>query len=344
MQKGEIEVKKDNKKKRGLSYLLQKLALKLGATVLIEPKWGIVGQITYRNGRRSYFRHSTLDLNPVGASEISKDKDYANFFMKEMGYPIVPGSQAFLSDSFAEELNVPDQGLDAAFRHAQKLGFPVIIKPNDGSQGVGVSLVHNKKEFYRAMGLLFKSNRIVLVQRPVKGKDYRVVVLDEEVISVYERIPLNVVGDGKASVAQLLGRKQKQFARKKRDTKIKADDPRIANKLRHQDMTLESVPGRGQTVYLLDNANLSAGGDSVDVTDQIHPKYKGLAVRLTSDMGLRLCGVDLMVEDDISQEPGTYWILEINAAPGLDHYAKIGEEQQKTVEALYLKVLQHMER
>jgi D-alanine-D-alanine ligase-like ATP-grasp enzyme len=61
-------------------------------------------------------------------------------------------------------------------------------------------------------------------------------------------------------------------------------------------------------------------------------------------MGLRLCGVDLMIEGDISQRPGTYWVLEINSAPGLDHYAKIGKAQEQIVEDLYLEVLKHMER
>jgi D-alanine-D-alanine ligase-like ATP-grasp enzyme len=60
-------------------------------------------------------------------------------------------------------------------------------------------------------------------------------------------------------------------------------------------------------------------------------------------MGLRLCGVDLMIEGDISQKPGTYHVLEINSAPGLDHYAKIGKAQEKVVEDLYLQVLKHME-
>ncbi|KKW44085.1 MAG: cyanophycin synthetase [Parcubacteria group bacterium GW2011_GWA2_56_21] len=104
------------------------------------------------------------------------------------------------------------------------------------------------------------------------------------------------------------------------------------------------VPRRGEQVFLLDNANLSSGGDAVDVTDDIHPAFKKLAVKLTKDMGLRLCGVDLMVAGAICDAPGRYWILEINAAPGLDHYVKTGKAQQKIVENLYLKVLKSLSR
>jgi glutathione synthase/RimK-type ligase-like ATP-grasp enzyme len=61
-------------------------------------------------------------------------------------------------------------------------------------------------------------------------------------------------------------------------------------------------------------------------------------------MGLRLCGVDLVVAGDIREKPGLYWVLEVNAAPGLDHYVKTGRAQQRIVENLYLKVLKSMER
>lgn len=327
-----------------LGRILKKIAPRIGATVLMEPLWAIAGQITFKSDRHSYFRYNVLDINPMGASEIAKDKDYANFFMKKMGYPIVPDSKTFFSDEWAKAIGSPRRNIDAAYRHARVLGFPVIVKPNSGSQGVGVALVYNKREFYRAVRIIFKRDRILLLQRPVQGKDYRLVVLDKKVISAYERIPLNVIGNGKSTVRQLLKIKQKQFIASSRDTEIKMDDPRIATKLEHQGQSFRSVPTKGQRVYLLDNANLSTGGDSVDVTREAHPAFKKLAVQLTRDMGLRLCGVDLMIEGDIREKPKTYWVLEINSAPGLDHYAQIGKAQEKVVENLYLEVLKHLER
>jgi D-alanine-D-alanine ligase-like ATP-grasp enzyme len=169
-------------------------------------------------------------------------------------------------------------------------------------------------------------------------------VLDDKVISAYERIPLSVVGDGASSIRRLLEQKQRRFSGSSRDTQLRMEDPRIKAKLAREGLTLNSSPGRGVRVYLLDNANLSAGGDAVDVTSIMHPDLRAFAVRLTKDMGLRLCGVDLMVEGDITQSPGKYWVLEINSAPGLDHYVKTGKAQQKIVEDMYLEVLRHMER
>ena len=324
-----------------LGQVFQKVAPRIGAKVLIEPEWGIVGQITFKNGQRRYFRYSSLDLNPLGASEIAKDKDFANFFMTEMGYPTIPG-RTFFSDDWARSIH-SRRNIDAAYRYARELGFPVIVKPNSGSQGVGVTLVYNKRQFYRAMGFIFKRDRVALVQRLVQGRDYRVVVLDDRVISAYERIPLNVIGDGHSTIRRLLNEKQRRFIASSRDTAIKPKDPRMAEKLERQGLSFRSIPKKGERVYLLDNANLSAGGDSVDVTNQIHPDFQTIAMNLTRDMGLRLCGVDLMIDGNISQEPATYHILEINAAPGLDHYAKTGRQQKKIVEDLYLQILRSLE-
>ncbi len=327
-----------------LGQILKKIAPLIGATVLIEPKWGIVGQITFRGGRRSYFRYNTVDLNPVGAADVARDKDYASFFMKSLGYPVVADSKTFFSDRWGKAIGAPRQNIDAAYKYAKKLGLPVIVKPNSGSQGVAVALVHNKREFYRSFRNALKRDKVILVQRPIKGQDYRLVVLDQKVVSGYKRVPLNVVGDGKSTVLGLLKAKQRQFVASSRDTRIDLTDPRMADKLKHQGLSFRSIPLAGSRIYLLDNANLSTGGDSVDVTEAIHPLFKKMAIRLTKEMGLRLCGVDLIVDGQITEKPnpGHWLVLEINAAPGLDHYVKIGRKQKLIVENLYLEVLKSL--
>ena len=322
--------------------IFKKVAPKIGATIVLEPTWKIAGQIIYKNGKKRYFRYSSLDLNTLGASEIAKDKDYANFFMKRMGYPTIKG-MTFFSPVWAKAIG-SSRSIDAAYRYAKKIGFPVIVKPNSGSQGKGVSLCHTKSDFYRAMRRVFKLDRVALVQVPVKGKDYRIVVLDTKVISAYERIPLNVVGNGHSTIEQLLRKKQKGFSASSRDTRLRMEDPRIKTKLSRAGFSLRAVPALNERVYLLDNANLSSGGDAVDVTNTMHNDFKTFAIALTRDMGLRLCGVDVMIDGDITLATKKFRVLEINSAPGLDHYVKTGKAQQKIVEDMYLNVLKHMGR
>jgi len=324
-----------------LGALLAKLAPAIGASVLIEPAWGIAGQITFKNGRRRYFRYNTLDINTMGASETAKDKDYASFFLAKLGYPIVPG-KPFFSREWCETIR-SSQGIDAAYRYACSLGFPVVVKPNSGSQGSLVTMVRTKREFYAALRAIFRKDRVALVQQVVRGRDYRIVVLDGKIISAYERIPLNVVGDGRTSIKGLLRKKQAAYKLAGRDTRLNPDDVHIARTLKRTGRSLSFVPAKGEQVFLRDNANLSTGGDSIDVTESIHPKFAAIASDITRDMGLRLCGVDLMIAGTIAEPPQTYWVLEINSAPGLDHYVTSGVTQAKIVEDLYMEVLRSME-
>lgn len=324
-----------------VARIFKKIAPRIGAKVVVEPEWGIAGQILYKSGRKRYFRYSSLDLNTLGASAIAQDKDYANYFMKRLGYRTIQG-KTFFSPVWAKAID-SDQTTEAALKYAESLGFPVIVKPNSGSQGKGVTLCHTRRELRSALKRAFALDRVALVQRPVTGRDYRIVVLDDRVISAYERIPLAVIGDGASTVRELLARKQGMFVASSRDTMLKIDDPRMVAKLRRQKLSMDSIPERGHRVQLLDNANLSSGGDAVDVTSVIDSAFKSLAVSLTKDMGLRLCGVDLMVEGDITDGNAPHWILEVNSAPGLDHYVKTGRAQQKIVEDMYLEVLKHMD-
>lgn len=330
------------RKKLFLIKILKKIAPKIGAKVFVEPEWEIAFQIVFKNGKKGYGRHNCVDLNSLGASEIATDKGYAKFFMNKMGYPTIKG-RVFYSDKWAKAIGSKDD-IDKAFLYAKKVGFPLVVKPNSGSQGSNVSKVHNKTEFYIAMRRVFKKDKIALVEQYIEGRDYRVVVLDDNIISAYERTPLCIKGDGRSSINKLLLEKKIYFNKIKRDIKIDHKNKIIVDKLKRQGYTLSSILPKSKTIHLLDNANLSTGGDSVDVTEAMHKDFKKIAVNLTKDMGLRLCGVDLMIKGDIKDKPGEYFIIEVNAAPGLDHYVTTGLAQRKIVEDLYLEVLKSMEK
>lgn len=323
-----------------IAPILKKLAPQVGAKIIVEPEWGVAGQIIFKNGKKRYFRYSSLDLNTLGASEIAKDKDYANFFMKKMGYPTITGD-TFFSNYWCEVIG-SHKNIKAAEKYAKKIGFPLMAKPNSGSQGMNVIKVNNLSELKKALNKIFIHDNIALVQKIISGRDYRLVVLDGKIISAYERLPFSITGDGYSSVKDLISAKLNYFIKIKRPARLKLMDKRLLDNLKRQKLKLKSVIEAGRKVVLLDNANLSTGGESIDVTATIHPKFKKLAIKLTKDMGLRLCGVDLMIAGDISQEAKKYWVIEINSAPGLDHYIKMGAKQQKIVENLYLQVLKSL--
>jgi D-alanine-D-alanine ligase-like ATP-grasp enzyme len=322
--------------------ILKKAARDVGVTVNLEPEWKIAGQIVTPDGRKRYFRSMSLDLNTQGAAALASDKDYATFFLRKMGHRVVDG-KAFYSDEWCRQI-VSDRNTHHAILYAKKIQFPVIVKPNSASQGKGVILAHTEKELRKALRHIFTFDRVALVQRHVVGRDYRIVVLDGAIISAYERIPLSVTGDGHSTITQLLQKKQRAFQNIGRDTKINAKDPRISAKISEQHLTLRTVLEKGRRIELLYNANLSTGGDAVDVTNTLHPAWKKLAAQIAQDMNLRFTGIDVMLPGDLSESPKEYRILEVNDSPGLDHYATIGPAQKKIVETLYRKVLRAMSK
>jgi cyanophycin synthetase len=80
---------------------------------------------------------------------------------------------------------------------------------------------------------------------------------------------------------------------------------------------LETIPGKNELVLLKPTANLSTGGTSTDVTDEVHPANIFMFERIARIIGLDICGIDVMATDlqtPVSENGGA--ILEVNAAPG----------------------------
>jgi len=291
------------------------------------------------DGTRSYFRNQNVGVNPLGAAEVADDKEQTAYFLAVAGISTIEGA-VFFDPHWAGRVGAPDRSIDCAYEYAQSLGLPVVVKPNSRSQGEGVAAAFSRREFLAALHRAALLDRVVLVQRYVQGRDYRLVVLDDDVISAYERIPLRVLGDGHQSVGDLLTSLRAQFVLEQRETTLDASDPRIGERLARSDLTLASVPSPGEVVYLLDNANLSSGGTAVDLTTEVHEGYRELAVRATRVMGLRLAGVDIIAEGSLTDPVvDQHWIVELNAAPGLDNYAALGPAQMSRVDTLYGRVL-----
>ena len=321
--------------------VIKRVAPLMAATVVVEPDYESVGQITVQNGRKTLFRGASFAINPQAAAEIARDKGYAGFFLKTLGYS-VPEGRTFFSAAMNRRLTLK-RGLDESFAYAETLGLPVIVKPNDLSQGRLVAKVFNRHEFYAHARRILRETDVLKVERFYAGNDYRVVVLDDRVVAAYQRIPLQVLGDGHSTIATLVARKQQALRAENRPVILDAHDSRIRMNLRRQKLSLESVPAPGVVVALLDSANLSSGADARDFSETMHDDFRRLAVRVARDMELRFCGVDILT-DDMTRPLQDYIIIEVNGSPSLENYALIGDEQRETVEQTYLSILKAIEK
>lgn len=314
--------------------LFERFAREKGVEILIEPIYRFVAQITLTDGRKRYVSTHIDRINGAGATEIARDKTYTLYFLQQMGYS-VPEGRAFFSQGYADFLG-SDQEARAAWDYAKEIGLPVIIKPNSKSQGRGVWNIYSEQEFHAAVHDQDWVD-IYRVERYCAGRDYRIVIYDGELVCVYERVPLSICGDGQATIRELIGQKQSLFQEQQRSVSIDLADRRVVWSLKRNVLSLDSILESGRVFMLLGNANLSSGGDVKDVTNILHSSYIERAKKCAHDMGLRLCGLDMLIDGD-AREEHPYTILEVNAGPGLAHYASLGPLQYKKIEKMYRSI------
>lgn len=331
---------------RSLIRLYEHGALTNVAGIVVEPDYGYVAAITYHDGSHRITYGNDLGLNNAAACDLSKDKGHSKFMLRSIGVNCPEGSE-FLLPWWEERIgdNQRTRGHDDLQTTAMadsyiqdNLGYPVYVKPVDGSKGADIYLVDTPVQLDEVFGEYNeKKIRVAMVEEPITMPDYRVVVLDGDLISAYQRVPLTVVGDGRKAISELIQDLQSHYEADGRDTRLDVLDPRIERYLSRIGRTIEDVPLEGEVTVLQAISNLSAGGNSVDVTDIIHSRWVDLAVYVARNFNLRLLGIDLAC-DDITDPDSEYCVFESNAAPGLDHYAMAGEAQKQLVDELYTAV------
>lgn len=312
----------------------------------LEPDYGYACRIEYGGGAVRLLRGAMLDINGHGASEIARDKGYTKFFLTRLGYRTPPG-KVFLMPDY---VSVLDRHLgklgfagyalaDQIERYiAAEIGYPCYLKPHNGSQGRGVCRCAGPAEVAEVLAQFQREHVLALVvEQEVPLPDYRVVVYRDEIVACYLRRPLVIAGNGRDTLRQLLIRQTQTFLSQGRDTRIQPDDPRIERQAARAGYTLESVLPAGLRFQVFSASNLSLGGSSEDWTERLHPRWAELCRRVAREMNLQLCGVDLACADP--RDPAAdYSILELNAAPGIDHFATLGPRQAAVVRGLYRRI------
>jgi D-alanine-D-alanine ligase-like ATP-grasp enzyme len=329
-----------------VASLIVEVARPLGITVEFEPEFHHAGELVFPDGRRHVFRGPGLNINPSGASQIASDKSYTRYFLRKYGFR-TPNGRNFFSDRRLADL-APDKrrGLTEAIAFAQQIGYPLFVKPNNGTCGEYVTKAYETADVMRAAQAIFKHGDVLLVEETCTGHDYRLLVLDNRIIAAYQRIPLTVVGDGVHTIGELLHIYCDRWAASGWPLlHITPEDFRIDIRLTAIGKSRNSVPGKGEQVRLLDSANLSTGGTCICMTKHVHPSFAHIAVDATKALQLQFCGVDILAAD-ITQEASLqdWHIIELNAAAKFDHYACQSVQPAECLRTIYRQILQHLAR
>lgn len=225
----------------------------------------------------------------------------------------------------AAEIPVPkgdvvrtEEGLEDAIG---RIGYPCVIKPIDGNHGKGnTTNITDWEMALRAFAAAKEYGRSVIVEKYITGFDFRILVINYKFICAALRTPAAVTGDGKNTIQYLIDEVNKDprrgYGHEKVLTQITIDQF-TQKMLDEKGYTLETIPPKGELVLLKPTANLSTGGTSTDVTDEVHPANIIMCERIAKIIGLDICGIDIMATDlrtPVKENGGA--ILEVNAAPG----------------------------
>ncbi len=273
---------------------------------------------------------TTTSLTSNIAVEIASDKEETNQILRDLGLP------------------VPDQRLVQtardAVRAARRIGGPVVTKPLAGNHGRGVSIkLGTDEEVEAGFTKAAEYSRNVVVEKYLEGFDHRLLVVNGELIAAAKRIPGHVVGDGHHTVAELVEilnqDPRRGIGHEKVLTRIEID-AQAERLLARVGYALDSVPAADEAVYLRSTANLSTGGTAIDVTDEIHPDNRDMAIRAIQAIGLDIGGVDFLTADITRsyREVGG-GICEVNAGPGFRMHVAPSEGQPRDVAGPVLDML-----
>jgi cyanophycin synthetase len=248
-----------------------------------------------------------VDSTSAVSESIAQDKDLSKRLLAAAGVPVPKGQ--------------PVETEEEGWAVALALGLPVVVKPQDGNQGKGVTVNIVDRDHFALAYRSAADIGDVMVEQYLPGSDFRLLVVGNRLVAASRRDPPQVVGDGIHTIRQLVDQVNSDPRRGDGHatalTKIRLDDIALA-RLNLQGLSADDVPALGQRVVLRNNANLSTGGTATDVTDEVHPDVAARAVAAARMVGLEICGVDVVCESISEPMEGQRGgVVEVNAAPGL---------------------------
>jgi cyanophycin synthetase len=264
------------------------------------------------------------------AVELASDKEETNRILGNLGLP-VPRQRLV-------------QRVEDAVAAAERIGYPVVVKPFNANHGRGISIHLTTDEQVRtAFEVAREHSRSVIVESFITGEDHRMLVIHGELVAVSRRVPGHVVGDGVQTIEQLVEEVNRDPRRGIGHEKVLtrlAFDHQADTMLAKQGYTRDTVAPAGERVFLRSTGNLSTGGTATDVTDLVHPDNIEMAVRAVKAIGLDVGGVDFLTTD-ISESYKDIGgaICEINAAPGFRMHMAPSEGRARDVAGPVLDML-----
>ncbi len=265
-------------------------------------------QLGYGANQKRIQATVTSETSSIGV-ELACDKEDTKYLLEQAEVEVPRG-----------DIIRRERSLEEACRY---VGYPLVIKPIDGNHGRGITVdIQNYEDALQAFHHAKESSKsgAIIVEKFIVGDDYRLLVINNKLVAGAIRTPAHVIGDGKATVQELIDKvnsdPRRGYGHENVLTQITVNEL-TKTIIKDAGYTLDSVLAEEERLILKDTANLSTGGTAEDITDIIHPANVSMAERISKIIDLDICGIDIMTTDiskPLSETGGA--VLEVNAGPG----------------------------
>jgi len=319
------------------TQLLLKAAVKRGIKFKLIDRDENFVELTKGNHKEYVKQATKTSLDSYSTVLIMENKVVTKEVLKEHGISVPTG------DAFR---NIEE----AMTAYELYQGKAIVIKPKSTNFGIGITIFNrkfSKEDYQQAFEMAFRHDQTVLLEEFMTGREYRFLIMGEEVVGVLHRVPANVVGDGIHTIEQLVHEKNKDPLRG-RGYKTPLEKIQLGEAeemfLKNHGHHWGEIPSEGQVVHLRENSNISTGGDSIDFTDDIPESYKKLAIESARAAKATFCGVDMMIDDlTVEASDTNYSIIEINFNPAIHihcypYKGKNRKADEKILDLLFAEV------
>ena len=278
-------------------------------------------QLGYGKYQKRIQASMTSDTSAI-AVEIADEKARTKEILQEARLPVPKGQVVCFWDEVEDCID--------------NISFPVVVKPEIGNHGRGISVNINDfgalEKAYESAKEVFDT---VIIEQYLEGNDYRILVVNGKLVAAAHRVPPFVIGDGESTIQELIDiindDDRRGFGHENILTRITVDKM-TKRLLKTMDKRLSDVLDKDERISLKTTANLSQGGTSIDVTEIIHPEIRLMAERTANIVGMDIIGIDFIGEDisrPLSEQRSG--IVEVNAAPGLRMHLQPSEGKPRNV-------------
>jgi glutathione synthase/RimK-type ligase-like ATP-grasp enzyme len=269
-----------------------------GGTGLVFSAASKTKAIHFGAGRCSWYPQ-----NNATASTLASDKYFANTILERAGAATLGGEYFFLNDRHRAR-RAAGHDREDALEYFRKLGATAFVKPLFGSRGDFAQVLHGEASLVRYLEEVTQYYDSILIQPVVDGVEYRIFLLDDEVLYAARKYPPSVSGDGVRSIRDLLTA-HNQALRSRGLSPVS---------LTERDASLDTVLPGGERWDIPGRMNLSAGGTMVLEAPRSETAF-ALVRKATRALGLRVAAVDLFT--DIGRDPDAIRIIEVNSNPSI---------------------------